>query len=634
MKPFEFLKRMKPLGPIVCVANGCEKPAVFGHGEEAKFEEWLKANEGKNIYWQPNACEPRRMTKDEIVSGNLLHVDIDSTADGKPLANNQAAKDTLIEKLKADGATLCVDSGGGVQAYFELAERMERAAIEARNASLIRTYAPHDKGTHDISRLLRVPGTVNFPTSAKKIAAGRKPVMSRLVFDSGKVHNPANFTSADVGDSRPLKTDYKFGPVDISDVELPNNLPASLVALIKEMDGSELPETGDGSESSKAWRAILLMLRHRLKPETVKGICLSLNWSIGLYFHEWASNHNVDVEGEVERQISKAMAALKNYEAPVEWPEYEDTAVEEPAKNEAPRLKLEDVADMPDEDEEEPELVPDWAPASGLVEIFGPPKAGKSWFGLDLALHIATGLPWCGVPVQQVPVVYLIGEGKAEIRKRVRAWYKAKGLERKPGQIRFLYRAVKLRPDVVKQLAIDNPCVFNGARAVFVDTVNRYMAGDENSTNDMTAFVEMCDALRGPWCLFALHHTGRADERRPRGSNVLDAAVDAKISVTRNKKTGQTIVKVDESRSGATPKPMAFRIKPFEYAPGKVAGVLDMAEAVKVSDRAFEVLQHMHDYPNDKQNDIVTALPELNDNAVSRAIKELVNNHMLTPKTG
>jgi hypothetical protein len=115
---------------------------------------------------------------------------------------------------------------------------------------------------------------------------------------------------------------------------------------------------------------------------------------------------------------------------------------------------------------------------------------------------------------------------------------------------------------------------------------------------------------------------------------VLDAAVDAKISVTRNKKTGQTIVKVDESRSGATPKPMAFRIKPFEYAPGKVAGVLDMAEAVKVSDRAFEVLRHMHDYPNDKQKDIVAALPELNDNAVSRAIKELVSNQMLTPKTG
>ena len=115
---------------------------------------------------------------------------------------------------------------------------------------------------------------------------------------------------------------------------------------------------------------------------------------------------------------------------------------------------------------------------------------------------------------------------------------------------------------------------------------------------------------------------------------MLDAAVDAKISVTRNKKTGQTIVKVDESRSGVTPKPVAFSIKPFEYAPGKIAGVLDMAEAVKVSDRAFEVLQHMHDYPNDKQKDIVAALPELNDNAVSRAIKDLVNNHMLTPKTG
>ena len=618
MTPFEFLRRFER---IVIIPNGYESPVVFQPDEEERFNAWLKDNEAKNIYFQPNGSLFRRLEKQEIESAYWLHVDINSDSSGKPLAFNPAEKQAIAERLKADGATLIVDSGGGLQAYWELAASQPREQIERACRALIQRYAPHDLGTWNIDRLLRVPGTMNWP-NAKKQAQGRKPVRSRLLFASDVVHDFSDFELAEPEKpERKGARGYQFGEVDISDTELPE-LPDGLSLLIRELDDSKLPAAKDPSNSAKAWRAILLMLKHKLTPETVKGVCMSLNWAIGLYFHEWASDHGVNVEDEVERQIRKAMSALEP--EPVEWPPLEEE--EEPGEKKEtpkkPRLRLQDAADM-DEEEPEIEIIPGWLPESGLVEVFGPPKAGKSWFTLDLCLHIATGLQWCGLEVKQTPVVYLIGEGKAEIRKRVRAWYKAKGVERKPGQIRFLYRAVKLEPSIVKELMEANPEAFRGPRVVVVDTVNRFMAGDENSTRDMSQFVEACDVLRGPWCLAAVHHTGRADERRPRGSNVLDAALDVKISTVRDKKSGLTEVAVDESRSGATPKPVNFRIRD---------GVLCISEKIKLSEKAIEVLQYLLDYPNSRQAELVSAL-EIEKSAVSRAVKELEDKGLIASKS-
>lgn len=310
---------------------------------------------------------------------------------------------------------------------------------------------------------------------------------------------------------------------------------------------------------------------------------------------------------------------------PVEWPEWDGPradSLSEPEKPEKPhRLKLQDAADL---DEEEPEvaIIPEWLPAEALVEVYGAPKAGKSWFVLDLCLHIATGLQWCGLEVKQTPVIYLIGEGKAEIRKRVRAWYKAKGIKRERGQIKFLYRAVPLTLENQKDLVVANLEDFQRPRVIVIDTVNRFMDGDENSTEDMSDFVKACDKLRGPFCGITVHHTGRKDEKRPRGSNVLDGALDVKIATVRDKKSGLTEVSVDESRSGANPKPVYFRIRD---------GVLCISEKIKLSEDAIRILEHLLNCPATKQADIATRL-DLDKTVVSRSVKELEKEGLLGEK--
>lgn len=329
---FQFLRRF---AHIVIVPNGYENPVVFKPDEEERFNAWLADNAGKNIYFQPNASKPRRMEKKEILQGHWLHVDIDSDSSGKSLAFNPAEKAAMAERLKASRATMLVDTGGGLQAYWELSASQPRELIERANRELIARYAPHDLGTHNIDRLLRLPGTMNWP-NAKKRAKGRQPVRAQLLFDTGAVHGFSSFELAEPEKLRGTasQSGYQFGEVDISDTELPE-LPNALTALIKDLDDSLLPAAQDGSNSAKAWRAIVLMLKHRLKPETVKGVCLSLNWAIGLYYHKWASDHGVNVEDEVERQIRKAMSS----EEPVEWPEWEDETSKQPLGDELPEVE-------------------------------------------------------------------------------------------------------------------------------------------------------------------------------------------------------------------------------------------------------------------------------------------------------
>ncbi len=66
-----------------------------------------------------------------------------------------------------------------------------------------------------------------------------------------------------------------------------------------------------------------------------------------------------------------------------------------------------------------------WLPESGLVVIFGPSNAFKSFIAIDMALCIANGMPWHGHRIAQGPVLYLALEGGAGVvRQRVPGWHR------------------------------------------------------------------------------------------------------------------------------------------------------------------------------------------------------------------
>ena len=79
-----------------------------------------------------------------------------------------------------------------------------------------------------------------------------------------------------------------------------------------------------------------------------------------------------------------------------------------------------------------------------LVVLYGPPGEGKSFTALDWALSVATGRAWVGRSVKKGPVIYVVAEGGAGIRKRVQAWQEVNG-EKQIDQAFVVREAVQLR---------------------------------------------------------------------------------------------------------------------------------------------------------------------------------------------
>ncbi len=132
-----------------------------------------------NIYFQPNDCrlgphgKPR---KEDVLRAVCLQVDIDPKP-GLPIDEAQAAIQKRIDEFgdAAPPPTVDIASGGGRQLLWRLAEPVEFAdgiAGEEQRHEFER-YSQHlakvfggDK-CHAVNHLMRLPGTINFPTKDK-----------------------------------------------------------------------------------------------------------------------------------------------------------------------------------------------------------------------------------------------------------------------------------------------------------------------------------------------------------------------------------------------------------------------------------------------------------------------------------
>jgi putative DNA primase/helicase len=184
-------------------------------------------------------------------------------------------------------------------------------------------------------------------------------------------------------------------------------------------------------------------------------------------------------------------------------------------------------------------LVKRWIQSQALVMVHGPSGGGKTFVVLDWCLRMASGTEdWAGHKVRQGNVVYLAGEGHHGLRGRVAAWKH----HHKAGKL-----AMWLSKDgcdlntpigylkVVEQVRMlkDRPSV------IVVDTLHRFLAGDENSAQDAKTMLDACNALMMEFncSVILVHHTGVAEEaqHRARGSSAWRGALDIEISIVPGK---------------------------------------------------------------------------------------------------
>ncbi len=151
---------------------------------DAKITSWLKQHYfTSDIYYHVN--EPtddaphNKLTKADVGSIRALHLDVDPE-EGHELAAERvrlrSAMDGLTDELGDDlTPTMIVDSGGGFQAIWKLPEKLDAtpdniATAEALNMSLLRKFGG-DRGTFNVDRLMRLPGTINHARAKKNRAA-------------------------------------------------------------------------------------------------------------------------------------------------------------------------------------------------------------------------------------------------------------------------------------------------------------------------------------------------------------------------------------------------------------------------------------------------------------------------------
>lgn len=183
---------------------------------------------------------------------------------------------------------------------------------------------------------------------------------------------------------------------------------------------------------------------------------------------------------------------------------------------------------------------PDWqidgiVERNTLAEIFGPSGEGKSFVVLDMGLSVAAGVPWQGRDTKPGIVLYVCGEGRRGVIKRIAGWKKFHGVDRElPFAVSDGSVPLTDPERLIDILAIIRDDLPEPPAMVIVDTVARnFGVGDENSTQDMGRFVVACDAIRkaSEASVVLVHHTGLQDQGRARGNSSLKAALDTEIAV-------------------------------------------------------------------------------------------------------
>jgi hypothetical protein len=199
--------------------------------------------------------------------------------------------------------------------------------------------------------------------------------------------------------------------------------------------------------------------------------------------------------------------------------------------------------------------------------IYGASNCGKTFFMLDLAMHVALGKEWRGKEVEQGGVIYAALEGGHGTKNRIVAFKNHYQITDKiplaiiPSNINFLDGKVDM-PAFLD--AIEGAKKRLGkVRLIVVDTLARAISGgDENSGQDMGQLIINADKLREMTNahIAFVHHSGKDDLKGARGHSSLRAAVDTEIEVSRPDTESPSTIKIVKQREMEMIDDMSFSL--------------------------------------------------------------------------
>ena len=442
---------------------------------------WITAcqRKGCGIFATVNQTDGTKRTKSDITRIRALWIDADA-----PVAHHR-------DDFPVQPHFIVESSPGKFHYYWRVDDDRSDLAEEAM-ARMIAAHPGGDTNAKDVSRVLRLPGTLHLKG---------EPFMSRIVFTRD-------------GPPCTLNAMRAAWPAAITE---DHNLP-----LRKSLDVSAALRTIETCEPG-VHDALLRLTAHLAH----KGVAPELSEALLTGY----TQHHSDGSPRMEERIRDIPGLVSTASAKFEPLDFPDLVEQARASNE-PRYKLLGGNEL----RNLPPLA--WRvhgvlPAVGLAALYGPSASGKSFLAFDMAAAIAEGQHWFDCRVEPAPVVYAALEGEAGLKLRALAWEASRG-RTLPDGLHMMLQPFKLTET---QDVIDLAAVVPPGAVVFVDTLNRAApTADENSSRDMGEILEAAKRLQAvAGCLVVLiHHTGKDSTRGLRGHSSLFAAMDAAIEVSRD----------------------------------------------------------------------------------------------------
>jgi P4 family phage/plasmid primase-like protien len=273
----------------------------FGDDAEAASS-WIVSENAKgyNVYWTVNIVRKhlgKKPKKEDMQAARFVHVDLDAPKDGGSF-DRKSLVDTMLDMRSPPSFVL--DSGGGLQAFWRLDELAENLpAVERLNQRLAHMLGGDH--CHNIDRLMRVPGTVNFPDQRKR-ARGRVPALASIVIEDAGETVEAESLDA-ILPALPISVEAERVQVTLSGV-----VPLALAQVgITSVDPlfPLITATHPAQRSETLLRVVGSLVRRGKDDETIAGIVLNPDFPISAHCYDQPNPMR-----PVLRAIGKARADL------------------------------------------------------------------------------------------------------------------------------------------------------------------------------------------------------------------------------------------------------------------------------------------------------------------------------------
>lgn len=273
-----YFERKGILVSIPCEGGPLNRHIFDGDGEETRA--WLadQFSERRNCYITVNEVRDdftgTKPKKSDMTAMSYYHVDIDPEEfpSDRPDTPFDRAKWFAQERERLEGligadfpdglppATLVIDSGGGFQLLWQLADAIPIpqgaddatfSALESHNRAIAKAFGGDN--CHNLDRILRLPGTVNFPNQ-KKRERGQVAVVARLRhMDLRQTVKPVDFDHLADGDESAKAETWTSNVIQVDFQK-------------REVKGSRLDKAfsqgSKKSKSEKTFEAIALLVEH------------------------------------------------------------------------------------------------------------------------------------------------------------------------------------------------------------------------------------------------------------------------------------------------------------------------------------------------------------------------------------